>query len=1028
MGVPVSILHAEKFAGVTVITQQKEIKGTVKDRSGEPIIGANVYVKGTTNGVVTGVDGDFSIQVSSSDILVISFIGFKNVEVPVKDQLVIHISLAEDSELLDEVVVTALGIKREKKALGYAMQEIKTEGLTENRSVSVANMLQGKVAGVQINQSATGVGGSTRVVLRGTTSLSGNNQPLWVVDGIPISDDVNQKADQWGGRDAEGGASEINPEDIESISVLKGANAAAMYGSRAQNGAIIVTTKKGQSGDLRIEYNGNLTFSAAYDAFKYQNTYGQGSAGKYDPAAVGGSWGPKMEGQMVQNWRKTLYGQVDAPDYALESQGNYIDKFYRTGVNYTNSIIASGGTEKMQSRFSFTDSRNEGITPNHSLNRQYYDLSSQWSSKYIDLSAKVNFMRQKALNRPRLGEYGVMQQFVFMPRNVRLQDLEDCIINNNVANWSGTSTTIFNPYALVKPENGAKEQRNRLLGKVQAVAKITDYLRLTGRVGLDWYNDESTSQTSYNYTITETGYHKGMINYEEFNADLILNFDKHFGDFSVLANFGAATTSRKLSSLNGSSGYYTLPGLAALANGNNQTTSENYSKKRVNSVLGNATIGYKSMAYLDVTARNDWSSTLPADNRSYFYPSVSLSGILSEMFHLPEPVSYWKVRGSWAQVGNDTEPYKLVNTYELNKTNGNIINANSSSTFPLFDLKPENTTSWELGTELRVFNNRLGLDLTYYSSNTTNQILSVTMPGSSGYTTKLINAGKMTSKGWEIMLTGTPVLTKGFSWDVTLNWGQNRTECVELADGLTQFVIGETRMGKVVAREGSRYGDIVSTAYKRDANGNIIVNEKSGLPQKESNQVLGNMTPDWTGSFASLLTWKGFSLNALIDVNYGGSFLSATSSYADFYGNSERAGQRDNASADFPTGHIIVDGVNENGKKNTTKIGLEEYYQGLGGSYGLGEAHLYSKTYVKLREVAIGYTLPKAWLSGLPVSSVKISAVGRDLFYLYKKAPMNPEFAFSRADYAQAFEYAAMPPTRTLGFSLNVKFYWYLRL
>lgn len=279
MGGPVSILHAEKLAGATVLTQQKEIKGTVKDRSGEPIIGANVYVKGTTNGVVTGVDGDFSIQVSSSDILVISFIGFKNVEVPVKDQLVIHVSLAEDSELLDEVVVTALGIKREKKALGYAMQEIKTEGLTENRSVSVANMLQGKVAGVQINQSATGVGGSTRVVLRGTTSLSGNNQPLWVVDGIPVSDDVNQQADQWGGRDAEGGASEINPEDIESISVLKGANAAAMYGSRAQNGAIIVTTKKGQSGDLRIEYNGNLTFSAAYDAFKYQNTYGQGSAG-----------------------------------------------------------------------------------------------------------------------------------------------------------------------------------------------------------------------------------------------------------------------------------------------------------------------------------------------------------------------------------------------------------------------------------------------------------------------------------------------------------------------------------------------------------------------------------------------------------------------------------------------------------------------------------------------------------------------------------------------------------------------------
>jgi len=1013
-----------RVQNVTVYAQQKTITGIVKDNDGEIVPGANVVVKGSTNGTITDLNGKFAIQANSKDVLVISFIGYKTLEISVGNQSVLNIVLSSESEALQEVVVTALGIKREKKALGYAMQEIKTSGFVENRSESVSNMLQGKVAGVQISQSATGVGGSTRVVLRGTTSLSGNNQPLWVVDGIPISDDSYQKADQWGGRDSEGGASEINPEDIESISVLKGANAAAMYGSRAQNGAIIVTTKKGQTGDLKIEYNGNIVFANVYDPFSYQRTYAQGSQGQFTASAQG-AWGPYMDGKVVvENWRKTLYGDEKAESYTLSPQKNYVKDFYQTGVNYTNSLVASGGTDKLQSRFSFTDSRNQGITPNHSLNRQYYDLNSQWVGKFIDLNAKVNFMHQLGNNRPRLGEYGVMQSLVFLPRSIRLQDLKDCLIDNNVANWSGASTTIYNPYALVMPENGSKETRNRIIGKLQATAKIASYLKLTGRVGIDWYNDESTSSTSYAYTITSTGYSKGMNNQQEFNADLMLNFDKHFGAFSVLSNVGAAMTSSKYSAISGSSGYYTLVGLAALANGNNQTTSEDYSKKRVNSLLGNATIGYKSMAYLDVTARNDWSSTLPSDNRSYFYPSLSLSGIMTEMFKLPKEISYWKIRGSWAKVGNDTDPYRLANVYSLGITNGTIINATSSSTFPLSNLKPESTVSWELGTEYRMFNGRLGLDLTYYTSNTTNQILTVTTPGSSGYSSKLINAGKMKSHGWEIVLNGTPIDTKDWTWDVTMNWGQNRTKCVELdsQDGLTQFVIGETRLGKVVVNEGGRYGDIVSTAYKRDNNGNIIVNSSTGLPQTESNKVVGNMTPDWTGSFSTSLRWKNLSFNALIDVDYGGDFLCGTEAYADYYGNSSRTGDRSNATTEYPTGYKIVEGVNENGSANTTKIGLEEYFKGIGGSYGVGEEYICSKTYVKMRELSLGYTFPKAWLTKLPISSVKISAVGRDLFYIYKKAPVNPEFAFSREDYAQAFEYAALPPTRNIGFSLSIKF------
>lgn len=1017
VGTPVEWLNA-KQPGVSIVTQQREVKGVVKDKTGETIPGANVVVKGTTIGVVTDIDGNFTITVPNDQtVLEVSFIGYQTQEIPVGNQNNVDVVLSSTVEELDEVVVTALGIKREKKALGYAMQEIKADGMAEIRSESVANMLQGKIAGVQISQSATGVGGSTRVILRGTTSLSGNNRPLWVVDGIPISDNQTGVAGQWGGIDYSGSAAEINPEDIESISVLKGANAAAMYGSRAQNGVIIVTTKKGKSGQLQIEYNGNIHFSKAYDSYEYQNIYGQGSGGTFTVGATE-SWGPKMEGQTITNWRGVggIYGDARYQDYQLLPQDNYIEDFYRTGVNYTNTLTASGGSENATARFSFSDSRNQGITPNHSLNKQYYDLNTELKSKYLDFSAKVNFMRQIGKNRPALGEYGVMKSLIVMPRGIRLSDLKDPVgLDGYTVNWSGQSNEYRNPYNDVLPDNGNKDERNRIMGKIQLVGKITDYLKVTGRVGLDWYHDQIRNYGSYTQSYTSTSYSNTMATNQEFNADLMVNFDKRFGDFSVIANFGAATTSFKWNNVSGSSGYFSIPHLIALSNGNNQTTSEGYSKKRVNSILGNATVGYKSMAYLDFTARNDWSSTLPADNWSYFYPSVSLSGIISEMVKLPEQISYWKIRGSYAQVGNDTNPYRLLSVYTLDKTNGAILNATAATTFPLTTLKPEDTRSFEIGTEYKMFDGRLGLDLTYYNANTINQILTVSVPISSGYSAKLINAGKMKSHGWEVSLTGTPIQTKDWTWDVTLNWGLNRTECVELDPNLKRFVIGETRIGKVVVDEGGRYGDIVGKAYKRDANGRILIGDNF-LPLTESEQVIGNMTPDWTGSFSTFLRWKNLSLSALIDVRYGGDLISTTDLYASTAGTSARTleGREEK---------IVVDGIIEStGQENTTGVTAQSYWAAIGGAYGVAEEFMYDATYVKFRELSIGYTLPKNWLRSLPIQSVKLSAVARDLFYIYKDSPVNPEGSFSREDYAQAFEYAALPSTRSFGFTLNVKF------
>lgn len=1019
----------------TTIVQQdtRKVTGAVKDEHGEPITGATIEIKGTNAKAITDIDGRFTISVPQhATTMAVSYLGYTTKEISITGKASVSVTLDPSSSDLNEVVVTALGIKREKKALGYAMQEVKTDGLTENKSVSVANMLQGKIAGVQIAQSGTGMGGSTRIVMRGLNSLSGNNQPLWVVDGIPINDGTQDQADQWGGSDCAGAASQINPEDIESISVLKGANAAALYGSRAQSGAIIVTTKKGKEGQpLSIEYNGNIDFSMVYSPYDYQNTYAQGTGGVWHLRDTG-SWGPKMTGQTVQNWRNALWGDASYADYALTPQKDYIKDFYDTGVAYSNTVIASAGGKNITGRLSFTDTRNKDVTPNHQLNRQYFNFNTEYNNNYLTIGAKLNYMRERNKNRPGQGEYGLMTQLVKMPRGIRLADLQNprgtgSYLNNTV-NWSGPSDNYSNPYALTMSENGNVNDRNRIIGQLSATARFTDYLHLTGRVGIDWYNDQ---YKSYNRlpdpTSTASQYVNSQSTNQEFNADLILYFNKTFGDFSVNANLGTSMVNMKANGLGGYSGLFAVPGAVNLANGLTQTVQESYSKKEIQSVFFSASVGYKSMAYLDITGRNDWSSTLPSWNRSYFYPSVSASVILSEIFKLPEFIDYFKVRGSWAKVGNDTDPYKLATMYHFwtsgdkldangDKVNPGIIKTYLDPTLPLSDLKPESTVSGEVGTEIRMFQNRLGIDFTYYKSDTKDQILSVNMPGSSGYTSKSINAGKISSHGFELMITGTPIRTKDWTWDVNLNWGLNRTKCVELDKDIKRFTLGTIRTGSVVVNEGGQFGDIVGKAYKRDASGNKIV-DANGLPVSESDQIIGNMMPKWTGSIGTTLRWKDLSLSALVDVRYGGDFISNTDNYACQAGTSAKTLYgRENGEK------IVVDGVTESGAKNTVGVSAEDYWSAVAGPDGISEEFVYKGTYVKLRELSLGYNLPQQWLSNTPLKSVRVSLVGRDLFYIYKAAPVNPEGAFSRNDYAQAFELASMPPTRTIGLSLNVKF------
>ena len=1020
----VNALRSVEQAKVTV-------KGIVLDENGEPIIGASVVDASGKNGTVTDANGNFTLEAPKGITLKISYLGYTPTTVAASGTTV-RVVMEPSNNDLNEVVVTALGIKREKKALGYAMQEVKTEGLTENKNFSVANMLQGKVAGVQISQSGTGLGGSTRIVMRGLNSLSGNNQPLWVVAGMPISDNSSEQASQWGGFDYAGAASEINPEDIESISVLKGANAAALYGSRAQNGAIVITTKKGKLNQpLRLEYNGTLDITKVYSPYDYQNEYGQGTGGNFDINSKM-SWGQKLDGTMVDNWRNVLYGDANYGKYALTPQKDYIKDFYKTGTNYTNTVTATAGGESLRGRFSFTDSRANDVVPNYSQNRQYFDLNTEFTSKYLDIGAKINYMHEKSKNRPSQGEYGVMIQLVKMPRGIRLSDLENPRGTGqyyyNAVNWSGPSDNYANPYTLTDPANGNLMDRNRIIGQVNATLKFTDYLKLTGRVGVDWYNDQFKNfNTLPDPTNTASQYVKSNNTNKEFNADLILYFDKTFGDYSINANLGTAVTNSRSDALAGYSGLFATPNVITLANGLTQTVGESYAKKEIQSAFFSASLGYKNWAYLDVTGRNDWSSTLPETNRSYFYPSVSLSAILSEVLKLPSWVDFWKVRGSWAQVGNDTNPYQLATYYYLwtsgdkndadgDKLNPNIVKEYMSNVKALADLKPEKTNSAEVGTEAHFFGNRVSFDFTYYNTQTTNQILTIGLPGSSGYTSKHINAGKSKRHGVELMIGGTPIKTKDWQWDVNVNWGLNRTSCDYLDNEVSRYTLGSIRIGSVVVNAGGGYGDIVGKAYKRDAQGRKIV-DSNGLPESESDKVIGNMLPKWTGSVGTQLRWRDLTFSALVDVRHGGQFISNTDNYACQQGTSARTlyGRKSGE-------QIVVDGVTEDGQVNTKGVNAETYWTSIAGSDGIAEEFLYSASYIKMREMSLGYILPAHWFANTPIKYVKLSLVGRDLFYFHKAAPVNPEGAFSRSDYAQAFELASMPPTRSFGFSLNVKF------
>ncbi len=1009
--------------GTTQAGQQKSVSGKVTDSNGEAIPGASVVVKGTTVGTSTNVDGVYNLVLpANATTLVVSFVGMKNTEVAINGQSTINVTLESDFLAVDEVVVTALGITKEKKALGYAVTEVGSDDISLVKDHNPVNSLAGKVAGVVITQGTGGPGGGSRIVIRGNNSINGNNQPLIVVDGIPIdASGSNSGGSVYNSTVTGGGITDINPDDIESISVLKGPNAAALYGSRAANGVLLVTTKSGKKGKgIGVSINSNITFDAPMVLPEYQNEYGQGSQGNVpgnvtDLKNAAGSWGPKLDGSS-----KLYYTGENRPYVA---QADNVKDFFRTAGKYINSVSLDGGGDDYAVRFSYTNNYTESMLPNSDLTSHNFNLRGQADlAKNLSVDAKATYFYQDLKNRASQGSEGIMAYVLGMPRNVDVTDLETYQKPEESLNSISYSALGANPYWILRHDVN-KNRRERLLGFAKVTYKFTDYLSAFVRIGTDvaTTKSESVNQPGHHF------YNKGRLNYgndraSETNADFLLMFNKKLtDDINLSINAGANHSFRTWEAMSIFGENFKIPTRATVANC--VTIRPSYSpmeKRKVNSVYGAASLSYKDYLYLDITGRNDWSSTLSEDNRSYFYPSVGLSFLADRLLD-PEQTMFnlLKVRANYAMVGGDTTPYQLNPYFDVSQ-DGYLGLTTLSRPAVKFkpDLKPESTNSLEFGLETRMLNNRIFLDLSLYSIKTIDMIFDVPVPAATGYSSFRENIGEMSNKGIEFLLGGTPVRGRDFSWEVSVNFSKNKNKLVELTEELDSHVLNTTNSGNVAiqATVGGGYGDIWGTVWRKSPDGKLMVNAE-GAPMASSERVfLGNSQPDWVGGLTNTFTYKDFSFRFLVDARIGGELYSQTNAALISNGTAVE-------SLEFRENGITVDGVVENNgtySANTKNISAQDYW---GAVSGIGESNIYKQTNIRLREFVFSYNLPKSLLSSTPIKGASIGLVGRNLFFLYKDVKhVDPEASLGTSNNGQGIISYNLPTARSIGFNLNIKF------
>jgi TonB-linked SusC/RagA family outer membrane protein len=1011
-----------------MVAQEKSISGTVTSKSdGSAMPGVSVVVKNSTRGTETDFDGNYSIKASVGDVLTFSFVGMKSSSVTItSNSSKVNVALEDGDNLLDEVVVTALGISREKKSLGYSVSNLKGDAVSLAKESNVVNSLAGKVAGVVITQSASGPAGGTRVVIRGNNSITGNNQPLYVVDGVPIDNSGNGSANgsgtsEYSRSDLGTGVSDINSDDIESISILKGPNAAALYGSRASNGVVLITTKKGNTGKgLGISYSSNISVQSPLLLPNYQNQYGRGVNGAFaadlSQLKSSGSWGPKFDGS------QQLY--YNGENRAYSAQPNNVKDFFRTGSSVVNTIAISKSTENSSLRFSYSNSKMEGMLPNSSVKRNNFNVRafSKITDKFT-LDAKVTYFLQGAKNRASQGTEGVMAYLYGLGRNEDINDLKN--YQDLTQGYGVISTTASggNPYWILNQDKN-EDFRKRITGFAKAQYDFNDNFKAFVRVGTDVVDHETES-------VSATGHHfapNGAIGYSTFdtsetNYDFLLMYNKNINeDFNLTANFGgnALHSTSKFSSIRGED--FKIPGKQFIANTDPEklrVSQTELVEKKVNSVYGSASLAYKGMAYLDITGRNDWSSALAAENRSYFYKSASLSLLLNKVFNIEsEHINFTKLRLSYANVGNDTGPHQTVNLFNV-ASNGYLGNVTVSSPNVKLStsLRPEDVTSTEVGFEIKALKNRLFADFTYYSINSKDLIFNVPVDPATGFTHFRENVGEITNNGFELMIGGTPIKTDNFEWNLSANIAGNKNKLVSLIEGQDFFQFTSNNSGTIDVRAqvGEGFGDIYGTDWKRADDGQLLLTA-SGRPQATSERVkLGNYQPDFTGGITNTVNYKNLSLNFLVDFRIGGQVYSGTDSALDAGGVSTRSLEHRDG--------VTLDGVwDDNGtlKPNTTSITGQQYW---GAVSGIASEYVFDQTNVRLREVSLSYKFSPKTLSKTFIKNASLSLTGRNLFFIYKKSEnFDPESSYSTSNFAQGVLYYNLPTASSVGLNLNVKF------
>lgn len=1055
------------LSATTIFAQDRVVSGKVSDASGGGLPGVNVLVKGTAVGTTTNADGDYRISVGDANTtLVFSFIGYVTQEVQPGSRTSLNVTLAEDVQQLSEVVVTALGVARDKKALGYSVTTIEGDNFTQARENSLANALSGRVAGVNVSNIASGPAGSSRVIIRGNKSLQGNNQPLYVVDGIPMDNSNFGQAGVWGGSDEGDGMTSINPDDIESITVLKGGNAAALYGARAANGVINIVTKKGTGRKgIGVEFNTNYVFENINNITDWQTDFGSGAmtgptlqervATKpttqqeaYNWGAI--AWGPKYDGSQVV--------QFDGVNRPYSYVGDNWERYYQTGTSWTNSLALTGGNETQNFRFSASDLRSTGIMPNSGFDRLNMSLStnSRFGEK-LTLNSKILYSHEDVLNRPRVSDSpgNAVQAVYLIPGNVNVNDYKGDpnklgAVAPGVTTPDGKSTGEEfqqgnnpwgqNPWWVAYQFNNS-DVRDRLITSGQLRYDILDFLYIQGRAGMDWFTRRDT-----NLTPQGTGYQRGGAMSEgedrvrEINLEYILGLDKTFSNFSVNALFGGNKMHRSSERIAANGNNFNVPFFAAINNARDRNYGYGFNESGINSLFGSAEIGYNGYLFLTATGRKDWFSVLNPSVNSKFYPSLGASFVFTDAFTgvFPSWLSFGKVRTSWAQVGNVTiGAYSTNLTYSLNGNThlGRPMASFSSAmgnggNLPNPALVPFTSTETEVGFDLRFVENRIGLDITYYSQKTTDDILNAGISRASGFNSTSVNLGEMTNKGVEFLLSGRPVQGP-LTWDVSLNFAKNNNKVVSLIEGNSELNVEEPRTRTVFIKhiEGQPFGVITGQTQLRSPDGQLVYDEETGAPITDGTyEVIGNGVPDFTGGLNNAFGFKNFNLSFLLDFRAGGDIYSGTNVRMTQAGFHKQTLQGRAGEAPLTLTGVAQSGTDADGEptyvpfsKTYTPGEAQNYWSQLGNR--AQENFIYDASFVKLRQLTFGYSIPRQFLDRTPFQNLTVSFVGRNLAILFKNTDnIDPESAYSSSNGGQGLDYFGLPQSRSYGFNLRANF------